>query len=152
MLLLDPSAGTHVLGSRFGRLETTYRDRMGDDYVHEVAAKLVYDGDWLLAVADQEIQRYYAWHLQKRFGIQLGWKSKSGAHVSVVRGEAPLANADRWGHDAGRAVTLRYTHEVYTNGLHWWLNAFSDELAAVREFYGFDPGKRWFHLTIGRLG
>lgn len=150
-ITLDPSAGTHVLGSNFGKLETTYRDRLGDNFCHSVAGTLRYTGHWLLLQCDDEIARYYASLVQRRFGIKLHWKSQWGAHVSVIRGEQLLKNQERWGYHEGDTVKIKYTHDVYTNGQHWWLNVECDKLSKVRGFYGFGTRKKWFHLTIGRL-
>ena len=150
-MIIDTSAGTCVLGSNFGRLITTYRDRGGDFYPHQTIGTLHYADDWLLVDVDDEIARYYANQLEKRFGIKVHWRSLWGAHVSAIRGEKPRVNGDRWGHDEGRVVLVKYTHNIYTNGQHWWLNVECNELAEVRGFYGFGTTKRWFHLTVGRL-
>lgn len=149
-MIVDTSDGTLILGSSFGRLVTTYRDREGDDYVHSVVGTLRYVGDWLLLQVDDEIARYYAAQIQKRFDIPLHWRSKWGAHVSVIRGET-LPNPERWGWDDGRKVKIDYTHQIYSNADHWWLNVRCDELADIRSSYGLPTNKRFFHLTIGRL-
>jgi hypothetical protein len=141
--------GTHILGSKFGRLITTYRDRENAAYVHDVVGTLRYADDWLLLQVDDEIARYYADMIRVRFGIGLHHRSKWGAHVSVIRGET-LSTPALWGADDGEEIAIKYTHDIYTNGAHWWLNVESDELAAVRERYGLPPEKRHFHLTIGR--
>jgi hypothetical protein len=148
---IDTSQGTHVLGSSFGRLNTTYRDREGDNYIHSVVGTLQYIDDWLLVRVDDEIARYYAQMVYVRFGIKLQHKTQWGAHVSAIRGEPSLINGPEWGHDDGKEVLVQYTHDVYTNGNHWWLNALCDDLTSVRGFYGHPTTKRWFHLTIGRL-
>lgn len=150
-MIIDTSNGTHILGSHFGKLVTTYRDREGADYVHSVVGTLRYVDDWLLLEVDDEIARYYAWIMKQRFDINLHWKSKWGAHVSVIRGEQLHMNLDKWGEDEGREIQINYTHDIYTNGEHWWLNVLCDELADVRSHYGLPTNKRFFHLTIGRL-
>lgn len=143
------ATGTHILGSNFGRLITTYRDRENAAYVHEAVGTLRYADDWLLLQVDDEIARYYASILKTRFGITVQHRSKWGAHVSIIRGEE-LPNPDGWGADHGREIAIRYTHDIYTNGAHWWLNVESDDLADIRAGYGLPPEKRHFHLTIGR--
>lgn len=150
-MILDTSNGTHVLGSSFNRLVTTYRDRVGDQYVHQTIGSLDYVDDWLLVRIDDEIARYYASIVENRFGIKLQTKTQWGTHVSAIRGESLLNNQDKWGHDHGVQVQVNYTHEIYTNGHHWWLNVDCLDLSTVRAFYGFQTTKRWFHLTIGRL-
>lgn len=150
-LVIDPSSGTHVIGSKNGILETTYREHYGDNFSHSVTAKIVYKNDWILAITDEEIQRYYATILKTRFGIQLDWKSKWNSHVSVIRGDEPLKNKHLWEYHDGQDIAIKYTHDIYTNGSHWWLNVQSKELDAIREFYGLEPKSRSLHLTIGRI-
>lgn len=151
MILIDPSAGTHVVGSRFGRLITTYRAREGDDYPHSVVGKLHFADDWLLANLKGDVQDYYAWYVKQKFGIKLHVRSLWGAHVSVIRGEQIKKNQHTWGKREGELITMKYTHNIYTNGEHWWLNVECEELANIRGHYGLGTNKKWFHLTIGRL-
>lgn len=150
-MIIDTSNGSHVLGSSFDRLVTTYRDREGANYCHTTVGSLHYADDWLLLQVDDEIARYYATMLKRRFDIDLHWRSKWGAHVSVIRGEQISANVDLWGHDEGLTIPINYTHDIYTNTDHWWLNVLCDRLADIRSFYGLPTNKRFFHLTIGRL-
>ena len=151
MIKIDPSDGTHVIGSRFGRLLTTYRDREGDEYPHTVMGKLHFADDWLLVNLKGDVQDYYAWYVKKLFGIKLHVRSLWGAHVSVVRGENIKQNADKWGVQEGQLINIKYTHNIFTNGEHWWLNVEGEELSKLRGFYGLGSNKKWFHLTIGRL-
>lgn len=150
-MILDTSQGTHVLGSSFNRLITTYRDREGDNYIHQTVGVLRYVGDWALVQVDEDIPRYYAAQVENRFGIKLQVKTQWGAHVSAIRGEHPVDNAEKWGHDDGKLIVINYTHEIYTNGRHWWLNVDSPDLSVVRDLYNYHTTKRWFHLTVGRL-
>lgn len=150
-MIIDPTAGTCILGSNFGQLITTYRVRENEDYSLITVGKLRYhEKNWLLLEVDDEIARYYASIVKREFGVDLHWRSKSGAHVSIIRGEE-LPNAEHWAHDEGRQVKIYYTNQIYTNGNHWWLNVVCDELADVRSSYGLPTDKRFFHLTIGRL-
>lgn len=150
-LLLDVTDGTHVLGSSFGRLVTTYRDRVGDDFCHSTTGTLQYVGQWLLLKCDEEIARYYAAEVERRLGVKLQYQSQWGTHVSVIRGEKLLKNADQWGFKDTKEFKIKYTHSIYTNGMHWWLNVECAELAKIRNFYGLGNNKRWYHLTIGRV-
>jgi hypothetical protein len=158
-LYIDSRVGTHVLGSRFGSLDLTYRDRHGDSYVHTAKAKLWYDPSrkgqvsdpwWMIATTDDEIAAYYRWIVQRRFDLALD-KPSWGAHVTVVRGEQPVVNDQLWASDNGLEIDFSYTHEVYTNGVHWWLNVDCDAFEQIRVRYGFPSGKRHFHLSIGRI-
>lgn len=113
--------------------------------------KLQFDNDWLVANIRGDVQDYYAWYVQKLFGVKLHVRSLRGAHVSVIRGEKPKANADKWGQENGDLVKIKYSHNIYTNGEHWWLNVECEDLAKIRGHYGLGTNKKWFHLTIGRL-
>jgi len=149
-MIIDTSNGTCILGSNFGRLVTTYRDRGGDDYTHSVVGRLQQVDDWLILKVDDDIARYYASTIKTRFGINLHWRARAGTHVSVIRGEK-LPKPELWGKDQGKKIKINYTHQIYTNGEHWWLNVECDELALIRSSYGLPTNKKWFHLTIGRL-
>jgi hypothetical protein len=148
-MIITKGEGTAVLGSSFDRLITTFRAKEFDDYPHRTVGKLWYHDDWLLLQVDDEIARYYSFVIKQRFDIDLQRRSKWGAHVSVIRGE-PLPKAEGWGHNDGKEIEIYYTHHVFTNGDHWWLNVVSEELADIRTSYGLPPEKKFFHLTIGR--
>lgn len=157
-LIVDKADGTHVVGSKFERLITTFRDNHGDDFAHSAVSTLVFDPVekhrvsepwWLIAVTDNEIAKYYASQVNKQFGIKLDPPSW-GAHVSVLRGQEPSTPTKDWAAQNGEKVVFKYTHDIYTNGEHWWLNVYSDRFAEIRSTYGFPEGKRHYHLTIGR--
>lgn len=149
-MIIDTTAGTCILGSKFDRMLTTYREHENIEYPHRTIGILRWlPGDWLLLQVDDDIARYYSSVIKKQFGIDLNWKAKSGAHVSVIRGEQ-LPIPDHWEEDEGREIEIAYTHQLYTNGEHWWLNVMCDELADIRTSYGLPTNKRFFHLTIGR--
>jgi len=159
-LIVDATVGTHILGSKYERLETTYRDRHGDAYVHPATGILAYDPTrqkgkapdpwWLIAYTDDGIAAYYRHIVEKRFGFVLD-RPSWGAHVSIIRGEEPKKNLDRWRYNEGLITPFAYSHDIYTNGAHWWVNVDCLDYANLRDFYGFDPGKRHFHLSIGRV-
>lgn len=150
-ILVDPIDGTHVLGRRFDRIITTYRDDENDSFVHHTVGNLKYIDNWLHAMIDDEICRYYASIVKKNFGINLHWKSMWGGHVSIVRGEELLINKNKWGNDVNSEVLIKYSHDIYTNGHHWWLNVESEDILKIRKYYGLPGNERNFHLTIGRI-
>ena len=150
-VIVNPLEGSHVLGRKFDRIITTYRADVGDNFIHQTVGTVKYSHDWLVIDTDDEICRYYAAIVEKNFGVKLHWKSMWGGHVSVIRGEELLANADKWGHDEGREVVINYSHDIYTNGQHWWLNVKAKEITDLRTFYGLPENDRNIHLTIGRI-
>jgi hypothetical protein len=150
-LTIYPSFGTRVLGSSFGQLITDFRSKEEDRFDHTGIAKLTYVDGWLMAVTSNDTSRYYASIIQKTFGIDLHYLSLSGSHISVIRNETPIKNASEWGWRDGQIIKFKYTHDVYTNGNHWWVNVEGTEFSEIRAYYGFPSNKKWFHLTVGRI-
>ena len=159
-LIIDSAVGTHIQRSLFGELVLAYRDRSGDNYAHSAAGELVYDPVnrhnkkgcdpwWLIAKADNQISRYYANQLTREFGVRLDLPAW-GSHVSIIRGVEPVQNRERWAYNNGSRYEMLYTPDVYTNGVHWWLNVKCDVFDEHRTLYGLPEGKRHFHLTVGR--
>lgn len=110
-----------------------------------------YDPWWALLLCDDDIARYFAWHI-KRYGVELYPNDKGlwGTHVSVLKGDVPPSPVD-WGKYDGYEIEFNYNHIVrYDNNKHAWLDVYSEDLSAIREMLGF-PFKPWYHLTIGRL-
>lgn len=75
-----------------------------------------------------------------------------GTHISVLRGEKPRKNIDRWREQEGRQVEFMLDPFVHFNDEYWWLNIECPELLDIREFYGLrrEPKMR-LHLTVGRI-
>jgi hypothetical protein len=149
MLVIYPDQGTRVLGTRFGKLLSEPRN---EEYPHTATMKIIYTPDgWCRGITDYQIQAYYSHQIEKRFGIRLHTRSLHGAHISIIRGrkekllknhqDQPLKN---------RIVTFQYSHEVFTNGDHWWLNVRCDSIREIREHFGLEYRPRRYHLTIGR--
>ncbi len=110
-----------------------------------------FDPWWALLVCDNEISRYYAWHL-KKYGLELFPNDKGlwGTHISVLKGEPPPDPA-AWGKYDGYEIEFHYNHWLrFDNGKHAWVDIYSEDLSHIREMLGFDS-KPWYHLTIGRL-
>jgi hypothetical protein len=107
---------------------------------------------WLVLECDPELGRYY----RELVEVSL-WRTVSlmrpawGTHVSILRGEAPRKNEDKWAKDAGRVLEFEYEPVVLTNGKHWWLKVECPGLAEVRRFYGLGSPRVAPHLTIGNL-
>lgn len=149
MLVVYPNQGTRVLGTRFGRLVSEPRN---EHYPHAGTMRIVYTPDgWCRGHTDFQIQDYYAHQIEKRFGIRLHTRSLHGAHITIIRGhrEKQLKNI---GHQPlkGKIVPFKYSHDVFTNGEHWWLNVQSDSIKIIREHLGLEFQPRRYHLTIGR--
>jgi 2'-5' RNA ligase len=111
--------------------------------------------DWVLVLCDNEIINYYLW-LSKRYGIPFYKGSLYGAHITIARGrfKIPKELIEKY---HGQTVNFKYTHEIYYNDLHLWLNVDSDEIYTIhkeimkRDFEKRDKTRYSFHITIGRF-
>lgn len=110
-----------------------------------------FDPHWALVLCDDEISRYYAWHL-KRWGQEVYPNNKGlwRTHVSALKGDAP-PNPSVWSKYDGFEIEYHYNHIIrYDNGKHAWVDVYSEDLSKIREELGLGP-KYWYHLTVGRL-
>ena len=110
-----------------------------------------FDPHWALLLCDDEVSRYYAWHLKKH-GVEIYSNDKGlwKTHLSVMKGE-PVPNPEAWNKYQDYEIEYHYNHFIrYDNGKHAWVDVYSEDLSKIREELGFAP-KFWYHLTIGRL-
>ena len=110
-----------------------------------------FDPNWAILLCDDEIARYYAWHLKRR-GVELYSNDKGlrKTHISVMKG-ADVPDPTAWGKYQDYEIQFHYTQIIrYDNGKHAWVDVYSEELSQIREELGFPP-KYWYHMTIGRL-
>ena len=97
-----------------------------------------------------DIDNYYAWFLQKRFGLDFV-KNLRGAHITIIsdRISAEMFNeATKLFNN--KEITFFYEIEPRTNSKHWWLRVHCPEAEAIRESMGLSKEPYFgFHLTIG---
>jgi hypothetical protein len=117
-----------------------------------------YEPFWCLGLFDDEISRYYRWFMAKEGTPTHKPNNLWRFHVSVIKHELPIRNADQWGKFEGKKIKIRYGGYVsYTNGKHAWLTVVSDDFNEVRGFYGLPKtpnpncGLVTYHMTLGRL-
>ena len=149
--------GTKILGSLYGELALEPKGEPVFDFSDIAAIKVdpscgkKFSNWWMIANTCDDITAYYRSMVKKEFGITL-MKPSFGAHVSIIAGEKPKQNIDRWKYFDGYQKPFEYTHQLYTNGTFWWLNVKSEEMEFIRSFYGLDDSsKDPLHLTIGRI-
>jgi len=158
-MYIDPKSGTVPIGFQGAHLLTVGRHAIREEFPFEAVSTLIVDpklkGEshsnpwWLIAESDIGIIEYYRAQTMKQYKIRLD-PPGYGSHVSIVRGEEPI-NKEFWHTLNGREVQFRYTHLVYTNGFHWWLNVLCPEYDEIRVQLGFPPEGRSLHLTVGRV-
>jgi len=159
-----PGLGTKVIGSHFGDLIIT--KAYPHDYVFTSEATIVndpsmntkFDPNWIIAKSCDDLAAYYRYQIISRFNIRL-LKPSFDSHISIVVGEEPIINVDNWNHFNGNIVRFKYTNDIFTNGMHWWLRVECEEMNYIREYFGLNNDihapdgsiiKNPFHLTIGK--
>lgn len=147
-MIFHPQDGTYILGSSFDRLITTYRTAVVPQF-HEDHGVIRHHDSWMLLEVEGDIQAYYASIVRREFGVKLQTRSLWPTHVSVIRGET--ISQGTWGEHEGKVVPFQYSHDIYTNGTHWWLNVECQELEDIRSSHGLQSTPGFLHLTIGRL-
>lgn len=104
-----------------------------------------------MILTDCDIDKYYAWFLNKRFSLNLN-KNIRGSHITII--SEKMEDDSHFQELAkimdGRKITFYYENEPQTNGEHWWLRVYSNEIEAIRESIGLDKYPYFgLHLTIG---
>jgi hypothetical protein len=105
---------------------------------------------------DDELIDYYRYLFLCRHHVSLlkpSWK----AHISLIRGieeYTPLVE-QFWREMDGQMVEFCYTHEVFWNDKHVWLNTYCEDFFKLREKMGLDythvDNQAWGHITIGKF-
>jgi len=104
-----------------------------------------------IVLLDDEISRYYAWFIKKRYNLDL-IRPYRGTHLTVINDRIEIevdylkAHMDR----DGMRIDLEYATDVRTDGKNWWLPARCIQAEQVREYAGLSPKPYFgFHITIG---
>ena len=113
-----------------------------------------YEPHWCLLKLDDEFYRYYTWFMNKEGEPIHKPNALWGFHASVIKGEKPTQNIDKWGLKNGKTIEFDYGNYIsWTNGRHAWMNLYCEELSELRNFYGLytNGNKLKYHMTLGRL-
>jgi hypothetical protein len=97
-----------------------------------------------------DLDVYYHWHLQKKFGSYLTLQRPMwGKHMTVVRGDEK-PRGDSWKKLEGKMIEIEYSPDIKLNWQFWSLPVRpSDELQAIRADLGLKEFHN-FHITVGR--
>lgn len=104
-----------------------------------------------LIETDCDLERYYAWFLEKRFSLKLN-KTLRGTHISFIADR--FSDTEQWDMIAkkyhGKEITFFYEIEPRSNGEHWWLRVHSPDAEDIREELGLSRDPFYaLHLTLG---
>lgn len=98
-----------------------------------------------------EMDRYYAWFLNKRFNLELN-KNIRGSHITIISDKLDrnvFENAKEIFNGKEIEFYLDLEPRANTNG-HWWLRAYSPTAESIREAMGLTRDPYFaFHMTIG---
>jgi len=106
----------------------------------------------VVCLADCDIDKYYAWFLEKRFNLKLN-RSIRKAHITIVADRITDKEKYQQAKEIfnGKEVTFTYDpEEIRSNGEDWWVKVYNTDIEAIREFAGLNR-KPFFnlHMTIG---
>ena len=97
-----------------------------------------------------ELDRYYAWFLEKRFSLKLN-RSIRGSHVTFINDKMDMDIFDEGAKIFnGKEITFYIYLEPRSNSEHWWLRVYSQDAENIRESLGLSRDPYYsFHLTLG---
>ena len=99
---------------------------------------------------DCDLERYYAWFLEKRFNLKLN-RTLRGTHISIINDKVDkdvFEQAAKMFH--GKEIAFYYEIEPRGISTHWWLRVHCPDALVIREAMGLarDPFYA-LHLTLG---
>lgn len=105
---------------------------------------------------DDDLLAYYRALIPKAVDVQPPMRS---AHVSIVRLFESVPKRDLWGAHEGQSLTVDYEPGVQSDGIYFWLDAWSDEVGYIRRSLGLPTFREndgfsnygCYHITIGNL-
>lgn len=106
----------------------------------------------VVCVTDSEIDKYYAWFLERRFNLVLN-RSIRKAHITIVADRITDKEKYQQAKEIfnGKEIIFKYDpEEIRSNGTDWWIKVYNTDIEAIREFAGLER-KPFFnlHCTIG---
>lgn len=108
-----------------------------------------YYTNWAVVYVDQQISEYYRALLPKAWYVQ---PQRYPAHITVVRAKMESPNKEFWGKYKGEQVEIEYESSIKTDGLYFWLSAWSPRITEIRKELGL-PAQRdhfkGYHITVG---
>lgn len=106
----------------------------------------------VVCLADGDIDKYYAWFLERRFNLVLN-RSIRKAHITIVADRITDKVKYQQAKEIFNGKEIIFTYdpeEIRSNGVDWWIKVYNTDIEAIREFAGLER-KPFFnlHMTIG---
>jgi len=88
----------------------------------------------VVAIIDQGIVDFYRNLIPKYYNVN---PQKHKAHITIVREnkESPK-NMEFWGKYQNKKIDFFYDNKTQTDGVYFWLDAFSEDIGRIREELG----------------
>lgn len=99
-----------------------------------------------------DIDRYYAWFLEKRFNLVLN-RNLRGSHVTIISDIVDFKVFEQASKVFnGKEITFYYELDPRANKQgHWWLKVHCPEAENIRELLGLSKNPYYgLHLTLGK--
>lgn len=117
--------------------------------MHKGKAKVKYYTNWVIAECDEGLLDYYRWWIHKQTGIWM-FKPKSGAHISIVRGDVEFGNWVR--NMDGEIIEFNYNCNLECHDNYVWLPVWGKDLEDIRFKLGLSVvPKKPFHMSVGNV-
>ena len=101
-----------------------------------------------------DLEEYYAWFLKKRFNLIFN-KPLRGSHITIINDKVDNIEAFNTAKEIWHGRDTIFTFEpdeIRSNGEHWWIKVYNDEVARIRTVAGLNPQPYFnLHLTIGLM-
>ena len=125
----------------------------------DVTKKHIKQSEWkrsAIVILDCDTNLYYAWFLEKRFGLKLN-RPLRGTHFTVIndrvndkeKAEAFERAKKKWD---GKEIEFSYEQDYRTDAKHYWFRVYSDDAIQIRNDAGLGDPYFGFHLTVGLVG
>lgn len=106
---------------------------------------------WAIIATNDDIDDYYRWFIQKRFGLLLQ-PSAWGPHITFSAGYEPSIPGT-WENVKSKyqnsSIEFEYELTPKSDGEYWWLKVYCDEILKIRKEL-YVPDLKWtLHLTLG---
>lgn len=118
----------------------------------KIQGRLQYFKNWCVAWLPHDFGNYYYSLIPKAKCAQ---RQMYAAHITVVRkGIERVPNMDAWNKYDGKNVDIYYDLPIVSNGIYFWLDAYSEDIEDIRVELGMPRIREpfdCFHITVGNL-